>query len=66
MMDSIVEAFKAAVPVLRYNLHKGECGRIGVIGGSKELSFAIKCKRDLRMWCFAGIRELRISLAFPR
>ena len=36
LMDSIVEAFKAAVPVLRYSLHKGECGRIGVIGGSKE------------------------------
>ena len=32
-----MEAFKAAVPVLRYSLHKGECGRIGVIGGSKEL-----------------------------
>ena len=33
-----MEAFKAVIPVLRYSLHKGECGRIGVIGGSKELS----------------------------
>ena len=38
-MDSIVEAFRVAIPVLRSSLHKGECGRIAVLGGSKELSF---------------------------
>ena len=65
-MDSIVEAFKAAVPVLRYSLHKGECGRIGVIGGSKELSCIYFIKKLSSAIYFAGIRGLPILQPFLR
>ena len=32
----LIELFKKRIPKLVSNLHKGQSGRIGVIGGSKE------------------------------
>jgi hypothetical protein len=32
----LIERFKKIVPPLISELHKGQCGRIGVVGGSKE------------------------------
>ncbi len=35
-MLNLVEKFRAKIPRLTSDLHKGQCGRIGVVGGSKE------------------------------
>lgn len=59
-----MEAFKAAVPVLRYSLHKGECGRIGVIGGSKE-QVSVNL-RGTKLYSFPGTQGLLILLGFLR
>lgn len=32
----VLEAIKQAIPPLTDSRHKGEAGRIGVVGGSKE------------------------------
>ena len=39
----IISSFKKAVPKLTKELHKGQNGRIGIIGGCKEY------KKDLYM-----------------
>jgi ATP-dependent NAD(P)H-hydrate dehydratase len=36
----LVKQIKRFVPTLDYNLKKGECGRIGVVGGSLEYTGA--------------------------
>ena len=33
----LIDLFKKRIPKLVNDLHKGQCGRIGIIGGSKEL-----------------------------
>ena len=33
---NLVEVFRALVPALSYATHKGQAGRIGVVGGSIE------------------------------
>ena len=34
--STLIERFIATIPKLVSDLHKGQCGRIGIIGGSKE------------------------------
>lgn len=50
--DSILRNAKACIPSLNNNSHKGQAGRIGIIGGSLEYTGAPY---------FAGISALRVS-----
>lgn len=33
---ALIDAFKTRIPRLVSELHKGQCGRVGIVGGSKE------------------------------
>ncbi len=35
----LIDRFKATIPKLISDLHKGSCGRVGILGGSKEFVF---------------------------
>jgi len=37
---TLLEQFKTIVPKLNYSLHKGQCGKIGIVGGSVEYTGA--------------------------
>ena len=39
IMECSVKDIQDIVPKMTFDLHKGQCGRIGVIGGSKEYVF---------------------------
>ncbi|VDP05062.1 unnamed protein product [Soboliphyme baturini] len=47
---ALITLMKRAIPKLSYELHKGQCGRIGVLGGSEEYTGAPY---------FAGISALK-------
>lgn len=36
----LIQAFKKVIPPLLFDAHKGEAGRIGVVGGSEEYTGA--------------------------
>lgn len=52
---SMIKTVKACIPPLDGSSHKGQAGRIGVVGGSLEYTGAPY---------FAGISALRVS-SFP-
>ena len=37
---ALLDLARQAIPPLSHSLHKGQCGRIGIIGGSKEYTGA--------------------------
>ena len=39
--ELLLQAVKSLAPPLSYEAHKGQSGRIGIIGGSKEWGFLI-------------------------
>lgn len=52
---SMIKTVKACIPSLDGSSHKGQAGRIGVVGGSLEYTGAPY---------FAGISALRVSTFF--
>ena len=57
-VDLTAENVKEMVPKMTFDLHKGQCGRIGVIGGSKEYDMNKTIFQVHRKIIVAGTPEL--------
>lgn len=77
-IELTTEDVKAIVPELTFNLHKGQSGRIGVIGGSKEyvhtdklfevfLAIILYSRREngLNISYFVNVYIILIFIIFP-
>ncbi len=48
--NKIVKTFKHLIPKLSKELHKGQNGRIGIVGGSKEYSNFFKLNLNVELF----------------
>ena len=64
---SLLKNFKMAIPKLHQEMHKGQAGRVGIVGGSKEYVTSSNERQAPRMsqfnefMCHLGIRVRHTS-----